>query len=64
MAYHLYACRRCWFRLPVDLRRPISRNYGVDFVAHAAAMGDAQRWFDENPLPSSKPVPPQPPTLF
>jgi hypothetical protein len=50
--------------LPVDLRRPISRNYGVDFVAHAAAMGDAQRWFDENPLPSSKPVPPQPPTLF
>jgi hypothetical protein len=45
---HLYACKPCWYRLPQDLRRPISANYGRDPEAHAQAMRDARRWYREN----------------
>lgn len=49
---HQYACRGCWYRLPVDLRRPITSNYQRNPRAHREAMVDARRWFGENPLPA------------
>lgn len=39
------ACRACWYRLPADLRRPISATYRRDFGAHLAAMSDATDWY-------------------
>lgn len=42
---HHFACRPCWYRLPVDLRRPIAATHGRDFGAHMAAMDDAIRWY-------------------
>ena len=32
--YHHFSCRNCWYRLPPDLRRPISANYQRDDAAH------------------------------
>ena len=46
--YHHFACRNCWYRLPPDLRRPISANYQRDDAAHALAMTDALQWYEEN----------------
>lgn len=46
--YHHFACRNCWYRLPMDLRRPISGNWHLNPDAHAEAMVDAQQWYDEN----------------
>ena len=46
--YHPFSCRSCWYRLPMDLRRPISGNWQRDPVAHAAAMLDAKQWYAEN----------------
>lgn len=40
-----YACIRCWFRLPSEIRQAITRNYRVDPQAHAEAMLDAARWY-------------------
>jgi hypothetical protein len=44
---HLFACKPCWWRLPADLRRPITATHGVDVRAHRAAMADAMRWYRE-----------------
>ena len=46
--YHHFSCRSCWYRLPMDLRRPISGNWQRDPVAHAEAMLDAMQWYAEN----------------
>ena len=46
--YHHFSCRSCWYRLPMDLRRPISGNWQRDPVAHAEAMLDAKQWYAEN----------------
>lgn len=46
---HLFACRDDWYRLPADLRRPITANYRRDLVNHRKAMADAHRWYRENP---------------
>jgi len=49
---HLFACRRDWWRLPAELRRPITRTYVTnDIVAHADAMRAAQDWYRSHPLP-------------
>jgi len=44
--HSLFACRDCWRRLPADLRRPITGNYGRDAAAHFEAMRDAHRWYE------------------
>lgn len=49
---HLYACKPCWYRLPQDLRRPISDTYRRDPLAHLHAMGDARRWYLDHPAVS------------
>jgi hypothetical protein len=41
----LFACRICWFRLPSELRGPITRHCNRDTEAHAAAMADALNWY-------------------
>jgi len=54
--FGMYACRMDWFRLPPALRNAIWAGFrSGDAAAHASAMSDAQRWFDENPRPG--PVP-------
>jgi hypothetical protein len=50
--YHHFACRNCWYRLPMDLRRPISANWQRDAVAHAEAMADALQWYGQNTVKS------------
>lgn len=40
-----FACQGCWYRLPVELRRPISMTYRTDTGAHLAAMADAADWY-------------------
>lgn len=53
---HKFACRNCWFRLPVKLRRPITAAYNLgDGEAHAAAMKAAVAWFRANPRPAGAP---------
>ena len=44
---HHFACRFDWYRLPADLRRPISATYRHDPDAHRQAMSDAIRWYHE-----------------
>lgn len=48
---HRFACRPCWYRLPRDLREPITATYRVDPDAHHHAMSDAVRWYADNPKP-------------
>jgi hypothetical protein len=44
----MFACKRCWFRLPRDLRLPIWSAYTVkDWAAHSEAMSDAMHWYAE-----------------
>jgi hypothetical protein len=47
---HHFACRGCWYRLPLDLRHPISANYQRNPDAHHEAMRDARRWYREHPV--------------
>lgn len=49
MPYHLFACRPCWYRLPAELRRPITSNYSRDVDAHFDAMADANDWYQTHP---------------
>jgi hypothetical protein len=42
-----FACGPGWYRLPRDLRRPITGNT-IGSAEHLAAMVDARRWFREN----------------
>lgn len=53
---HLFACRPCWYRLPLSLRQPITDNYRRDAIAHAEAMAEAQLWYlaqlDEHERPT------------
>lgn len=48
----LHTCQPCWYRLPQDLRRPISDTYRRDPLAHGHAMGDARRWYLDHPAVS------------
>jgi len=51
VAYHLFACRSCWRRLPAVLRTPITESWRKkDHRAHRAAMLDARDWYKANPL--------------
>ncbi|MPZ66206.1 MAG: hypothetical protein GEU83_12055 [Pseudonocardiaceae bacterium] len=43
--HHRFACRGCWFALPVTLRRAITDTYRRDRIAHARAMVDAYDWY-------------------
>lgn len=65
VAFHLFACKRCWFRLPRALRTAIWRAHGgTDGRAHVAAMADATQWFEANPLPAPRVDKPPEPRLF
>lgn len=44
-----FACLKDWRRLPADLRRAITGNYGVDADAHMVAMVEARAWFRAHP---------------
>ena len=50
VASHKFACRRCWYRLPQQLRDPIRASYRSDPHAHMIAMTDAMDWYLEHPL--------------
>lgn len=51
VAQHLYACKQDWFRLPKEIRNEIWRTYRRnDAGEHLAAMSEAARWYDNNPL--------------
>jgi len=53
VAYHLFACKGCWYRLPKDLQRPINATWrSGDRLGHSDAMSDACRWYDEQRDPS------------
>ncbi len=44
-----FACSRCWYRLPVQIRSAISRSYRLgDGPAHRQAMREAHAWFAEH----------------
>lgn len=45
VAQQYFACRTCWFRLPLDLRSAIQVTYKVDPDAHGEAMVDAMEWY-------------------
>jgi hypothetical protein len=38
------SCKPHWFALPEDMRRAIWKSYGIDSVAHSAAVSDAIAW--------------------
>jgi hypothetical protein len=49
VARHLLACRDCWWRLPLDLRRRVTSTYARrdrDPGAHRAAMLATFAWYD------------------
>lgn len=52
-----YACRACWRRLPVPIRRVITRTWDLGQFhdqthgPHANAKAAAARWYARNPLP-------------
>lgn len=50
VALRLFACRRCWNRLPRDLQQPITSTHRRDHSAHSEAMTDACRWYRDHPL--------------
>jgi hypothetical protein len=48
----LFACRPCWFRLPLDIRDRINFGYGdrqANPTAHRRAMAEGTAWFRANP---------------
>lgn len=53
----MFACRRCWGRLPVKLQQPILNTVGLSLVAEKrqAAVLPALDWYAENPAPSARP---------
>jgi len=47
--YEMFACRSDWYRLPKPYRDAIQAGYrSGNILAHAAAMGDARRWYEAN----------------
>jgi hypothetical protein len=46
----LFACRECWYRLPIPMRYDITRHHRTDPDLHAHAMADAIRWYRTHPL--------------
>ena len=46
---NLLACRPCWFRLPIDLRRPVTATFRRDNTAHLDAVIAALDWYADNP---------------
>jgi hypothetical protein len=47
----LFACRTDWYRLPIDLRRPILDTAHLPLLNHsrADAVADAVQWYGKNP---------------
>ena len=53
--YERFACSGCWYRLPGDFRRRISRAWRSGTVAeHGQAMRAARLWFVANPPRAAK----------
>lgn len=50
---YLFACRPCWFRLPIGIRNAVVDNYRVDEAAHMRAMSEAFEWYSANPRADS-----------
>jgi hypothetical protein len=54
---HQLTCRRCWYRVPVELRDDVWRTFRArrasfaSMRAHAEAILAARTWFRDNPLP-------------
>lgn len=43
------ACRTCWWRLPIEIRKAITDNYHRDMLQHRAALQAAIAWYKANP---------------
>lgn len=41
----LFACRPCWYRLPLALRRSITAAWRRDAAAHSQHMATARAWY-------------------
>jgi hypothetical protein len=50
---HHFACQTDWFRLPVDLRKPIHASYGRAAAAYSVAVANAMEWYRANPVTTS-----------
>jgi hypothetical protein len=48
--HHLFACRRCWGRLPTSLRVPINETHLRAVVGHRQAMANALEWYRKHPV--------------
>jgi hypothetical protein len=48
VVYRRFACKRCWYRLPEDIRIAISDAWRTHPQAHRAAMRQAHQWYREN----------------
>lgn len=59
---HMLACKRCWFRLPQDIRNQVNGTYynrrrsarspsiGAAVAAHQAALAKAIEWYRAHPV--------------
>jgi hypothetical protein len=45
-----FACKKCWFRLPEDIRKLIWKYFNKDTGGHASALSMADDWYREHPL--------------
>jgi hypothetical protein len=53
VAYELLACRRCWYRLPSEIRASVWQSYrsgGSGSVEHNTALSAAFDWYATHPL--------------
>lgn len=51
--YARVSCRDCWYRLPPELQRAITRAYaggsGQGSIPHLRALAEAINWYRANP---------------
>jgi hypothetical protein len=51
IARSVFACRRCWYRLPTRIRNGINEGWRHDSGLHVDMMTQAMDWYAEHPLP-------------
>lgn len=45
----VFACKRCWYRLPKRLRDDINHGWRYDLALHQDATDEAMCWYAEHP---------------
>lgn len=49
IAYHLLACKPCWWRLPASFRNALNTAHRRGGPAHRAALKAALDWYRRHP---------------